>query len=285
MDDKEENDDGWLIKRCEDPNCTRTHSQRWSIFIGTYKCHTKLTTAIDASYKFINNIYPAGTTNNTPIAVIEFNTNASRVGNIATNYTQAQQLKTSIGNLKATGNTAMGKALTLANTVLSDISNQENYKNNDNVVVFLSDGAPTDGNGYVTPANTLKNKNGTNATVYTIGFEVSNDQNAQTVLKNIATDSNHAYLSNMNDLFETFESITSSIIDSESTVQSINGKVILSDTIYANQQHPVTITINNVSTKYYTISNDKIILENGKYYLDLTKFKPQDKIEIEYFSK
>ncbi len=285
MDDKEENDDGWLIKRCEDPNCTRTHSQRWSIFIGTYKCHTKLTTAIDASYKFINNIYPAGTTNNTPIAVIEFNTNASRVGNIATNYTQAQQLKTSIGNLKATGNTAMGKALTLANTVLSDISNQENYKNNDNVVVFLSDGAPTDGNAYVTPANTLKNKNGTNATVYTIGFEVSNDQNAQTVLKNIATDSNHAYLSNMNDLFETFESITSSIIDSESTVQSINGKVILSDTIYANQQHPVTITINNVSTKYYTISNDKIILENGKYYLDLTKFKPQDKIEIEYFSK
>lgn len=48
----------------------------------------------------------------------------------------------------------MGTALNLANTTLTNIPAQ--YKDNNNVVIFLSDGAPTDGNAYQAAATTLK---------------------------------------------------------------------------------------------------------------------------------
>lgn len=53
-----------------------------------------MTTAIDAACRFIDQIYPNQSTNNgTTISVVDFNTDASIVGTMATSYAGAQNLK------------------------------------------------------------------------------------------------------------------------------------------------------------------------------------------------
>lgn len=102
MDEKMDNDDGILISRCEDANCKKTHRTGWSLFIGSYKYHTKMTTAIDAACRFIDQIYPNQSTNNgTTISVVDFNTDASIVGTMATSYAGAQNLKTAIKKIRS----------------------------------------------------------------------------------------------------------------------------------------------------------------------------------------
>lgn len=277
MDEKMDNDDGILISRCEDANCKKTHRTGWSLFIGSYKYHTKMTTAIDAACRFIDQIYPNQSTNNgTTISVVDFNTDASIVGTMATSYAGAQNLKTAIKKLEANGNTSMGTALNLANTTLTNIPAQ--YKDNNNVVIFLSDGAPTDGNAYQAAATTLKT--GANkATIYTIGFEI--DNTGAQVLSAIATGEKYAFLTDMDKLFETFDDISSSIKESTITKQSKGGKLTLT-----NVDTTKPIKINGVKVELTDKKLNKI--DDTTYEIVLSEFSVselENEISVEYFSK
>ena len=277
MDEKMDNDDGILISRCEDANCKKTHRTDWSLFIGSYKYHTKMTTAIDAACRFIDQIYPNQSTNNgTTISVVDFNTDASIVGTMATSYAGAQNLKTAIKKLEANGNTSMGTALNLANTTLTNIPAQ--YKDNNNVVIFLSDGAPTDGNAYQAAATTLKT--GANkATIYTIGFEI--DNTGAQVLSAIATGEKYAFLTDMDKLFETFDDISSSIKESTITKQSKVGKLTLT-----NVDTTKPIKINGVKVELTDKKLNKI--DDTTYEIVLSEFSVselENEISVEYFSK
>ena len=277
MDEKMDNDDGTLISRCEDANCKKTHRTGWSLFIGSYKYHTKMTTAIDAACRFIDQIYPNQSTNNgTTISVVDFNTDASIVGTMATSYAGAQNLKTAIKKLEANGNTSMGTALNLANTTLTNIPAQ--YKDNNNVVIFLSDGAPTDGNAYQAAATTLKT--GANkATIYTIGFEI--DNTGAQVLSAIATGEKYAFLTDMDKLFETFDDISSSIKESTITKQSKGGKLTLT-----NVDTTKPIKINGVKVELTDKKLNKI--DDTTYEIVLSEFSVselENEISVEYFSK
>ena len=277
MDEKMDNGDGTFIARCEDANCTKTHRTGWSLFIGNYKYHTKMTTAIDAACRFIDQIYPSQSTNNgTTISVIEFNTQASSVGTMANSYKGAQDLKTTIKKLEANGNTAMGSALNMANNTLTNIPAQ--YKDNNNVVIFLSDGTPTDGTAYQTAANTLKT--GSNkAKIYTIGFEISNE--GSQVLSRIASGKEYAFLTDINKLFETFDDISSSIKESSITKQSEDGKIVLNN---VNTTKPIKINGTTIE-----LTDKKINKVNDTTYeIILSEFSPSElekEISIEYFSK
>ena len=277
MDEKMDNGDGTFIARCEDANCTKTHRTGWSLFIGNYKYHTKMTTAIDAACRFIDQIYPSQSTNNgTTISVIEFNTQASSVGTMANSYKGAQDLKTTIKKLEANGNTAMGSALNMANNTLTNIPAQ--YKDNNNVVIFLSDGTPTDGTAYQTAANTLKT--GSNkAKIYTIGFEISNE--GSQVLSRIASGKEYVFLTDINKLFETFDDISSSIKESSITKQSEDGKIVLNN---VNTTKPIKINGTTIE-----LTDKKINKVNDTTYeIILSEFSPSElekEISIEYFSK
>lgn len=275
--------EGDMVPRCKKENCNRTHREDWAPIVGNYKYHTRMTTAIDAACRFIDQIYPnTGTNNGTTISVIEFNSKATVIGNIANSYSTAQNLKSKIKEMNGKGNTAMGKALNLANSKLTEVSSI--YKNNNNVVVFLSDGSPTDETAYKKAAQTLKT--GANkANIYTIGFEIkSENSDSAKVLKEIASNTSQAYLSNIERLFSTFDDISSNI--SKNTINKISaqGKVKLKG-IYADSKHPIIININGKDTTITEIPTSNIILENGNYYLDLTKFEATDSIKIEYYSK
>ena len=94
---------------------------------------------------------------------------------------------------------------------------------------------------------------------------------------------------NAQSLIDTFNAISRSIAISERNSQSSDGKVKLSNTIYADSEHQIIIKVNGVvDTKLNSLPIDatgKIIKEDEKYYLDLTKFDADSNILITYFSK
>lgn len=90
-------------------------------------------------------------------------------------------------------------------------------------------------------------------------------------------------------LIDTFNAISRSIAISERNYNSSNGKVRLPDTIYADSEHQITIKVNGiVDTTLNALPTDatgKVIKEDGKYYLDLTKFDADANISVTYFCK
>ena len=95
---------------------------------------------------------------------------------------------------------------------------------------------------------------------------------------------------NAQSLIDTFNAISRSIAISEKKFNSSDGKVKLSDTIYADSEHKITTKVNGVvDTTLNSLPTDttgKVIKEkDGKYYLDLTKFDADANVSITYFSK
>lgn len=103
-----------------------------------------------------------------PVALIGFGSSAtSRVSPPSTNYAI-------LTNSLATwpqpgGSTAMGAALTLANTIFA-----ANGRTQDEILFFFSDGVPSDGSAYIAAATTLHN-NGVLINSYGIGNGVNHN--------------------------------------------------------------------------------------------------------------
>ena len=180
----------------------------------------------------------------------------------ATNYDEAQTLKTAISNIyipeqykKGGYGTHIYAALQEANTQINNL--KQEYANNDNVVVFLGDGKPTGTNysGYgdnsianiQSAAGTLKN----NAVVYCI--RLGNEAQNSTVFGDIATSSDTIIdANNEGELIKGFKAITSKENTRKDTANSSNGIITIEadlDTtkpIEVTKPDGTTVTYNSV---------------------------------------
>lgn len=166
-------------------------SMNWSIDNNKQKtaelAKRRLTAAKNATKTFIENFYANGQNANSTVSVVAFNNKAWLLefkGNKTTatrqNYEDLLEAinKISIGDKPSGYGTYMKKALDKTNEKIfgtNGLATTEQYKNNNNVVIFLSDGKPSEKNrnenidysGVNDKATPIKAKG---ASLYTIGF-------------------------------------------------------------------------------------------------------------------
>ena len=177
----------------------------------------------------------------------------------ATNYDEAQTLKTAISNIyipeqykKGGYGTHIYAALQEANTQINNL--KQEYANNDNVVVFLGDGKPTGTNysGYgdnsianiQSAAGTLKN----NAVVYCI--RLGNEAQNSTVFGDIATSSDTIIdANNEGELIKGFKAITSKENTRKDTANSSNGIITIEADLDTTK--PIEVTKPDGTTATY----------------------------------
>ena len=191
----------------------------------------------------------------------------------------------SLKKVKADGGTCISGALTRAKEQV-EVLKGKNSKNK-NIVIFIGDGKPDGDAGDIpTEAKALKD---TGATVYAIGFT----QDVSILKNTVASSPDKYYTTNDNiDLSDVFKEISEEISPTEAvSMTSDNGKITLTDLDTAKD---ITIRYKSENdTQFKTVTGkygskeigDKIILENGVYKLDTTKFDADATIEIDYISK
>ena len=175
--------------------------------------------------------------------------------NTATNYSEAQVLKTAINGIYIPSQyqdggygTHIYAALQEANTQISSLNTR--YQNNESVVVFLGDGVPTsprEGEDYIdnsneniaSAASILKG----NATVYCI--RLGKEAQGSTVFNTIATSSDEILDADTEgDLIDGFNAITSSENSRTFTSNnSANGIITITDVdLNIGTEKPLTVT-------------------------------------------
>ena len=175
--------------------------------------------------------------------------------NTATNYSEAQVLKTAINGIYIPSQYQNGgygthiyAALQEANTQISSLNTR--YQNNESVVVFLGDGVPTsprEGEDYIdnsneniaSAASILKG----NATVYCI--RLGKEAQGSTVFNTIATSSDEILDADTEgDLIDGFNAITSSENSRKFTSNnSANGIITITDVdLNIGTEKPLTVT-------------------------------------------
>ena len=241
-----------------------------------YTNKSRLEVAKEVTNNFIDKAFE--TAGNT-VSVVEFNYgyNASAIGS-ATNASEANSLKNEVNELNAGGGTVMSSALEVAKNEINKLKALK--PDNQNIVIFVSDGEP-DGDSTKLIKNAATDLKKV-ATVYTVAF----DSNISILKDTIATDASKYYTTaNSDSLGDIFTDIGQDFTDNKKEIQSDAGKVELSN-IFADKDHPIIIYVNGVKadtiTSLPTNTTGKVIYEDGKYYIDLTKFEAADKIEIEY---
>ena len=275
-----------------------------------YEYKTREEVAKEAVKDFIDTInLPNGGNNGSAVSVITFRgpdtwgdvtgtayTNVLNVnsnGNtIATTKNQAEYLKAQVDavNVPEVGGTVISGALQRATKQV--IALKDANSNNQNIVIFVGDGAPQcDGGDITEEANKLK---ATGAIVYTIGFQEDVD-----ILEEIATEGKYYTTSDDVDLSKVFTKVGSSINPAPSVdVDSEDGLIELTN-IDISKGITIKVKANDATdfeetTGKYNATNptvddkyiqDKITknAETGVYYLDLSKFEADDTIEIDYF--
>ena len=179
--------------------------------------------------------------------------------NTATNYQEAQKLKDAISNIyipeqykKGGYGTHIYAALQEANTQINNL--KQEYANNDNVVVFLGDGKPTEtsyseyGDNSIanikSAARTLKN----NAVVYCI--RLGNEAQKSTVFGDIATSSDKIIDANtQGELIAGFDAITSKENTRNDTANSSNGIITIEADLDTTK--PIEVTKPDGTTATY----------------------------------
>ena len=244
-----------------------------------YRKASRLEVAKKVTNNFIDTAFE---TQGNALSVVKFSysSNAKVVGT-ATNTSEATALKNSVNNLRASGGTVMSSALQVAEQEIKELKALN--PDNANIVIFVSDGEPDgDTNRAIESAAESLQKQ---ATVYTVAF----DSDISILKDTIATDENKYYTtSNSSSLGDIFTDISLDFTDNKQDVQSNSGKVELTN-IVADEKHPIVIYVNGIKTETInSLPSDatgKVIYENGKYYIDLTKFEADARIEIEYCTK
>ena len=254
---------------------------------GTMNNKNKLQSAKAETKKLIDKAIPVNgeNTGKSTVSVVEFRTKgpgyntpiANQVGKTATNSKESRALKQKVEGLNAKGETPYGKGLEKAQDILVNLKN-----NNKNVIIFLSDGMPTD-KDYEEIANNIKL---TGTKIYTIGFDTT--ENANSILGKIATpntqDHKYNYIAGVNDLSTIFDAISRDVSEiALPSKTSENGKIELTGIGTVDSTHPITVVVNSNEIKITTLTDARISYENGKYLLDLTGFDPKDSISVKYF--
>ena len=236
-----------------------------------YQRKTRMEVAKDVTKDLVDMVkLPETATNDSSIiSVIKFSNNAYTIGTAQTSG-EASTLKNNVSNIRADGNTEMAKALTAAKTEIDRMSKIR--LNNKNIVIFVSDGEPTDSTSRITTA--ASNLKGV-ATVYAVAFDSD-----ISILKNtIATSGKYYTTSQVGSLSTIFQDIATEIGGTPIPIQSTTGKVILEN---LDSTKEIVIKVNGIAL---TDTTGKIYEKNGVYYLILSEFNPTDKIVVEYYKK
>ena len=226
------------------------------------------------------NLSNDGTNIESTVSVIQFDNSTVHVGT-ATVASDKATLKENVLAMQTDSSTYMASALTAAKNKFSSLE-----EGNNNIVIFLSDGEPSDRSSVATAAAGLKSV----ATVYTVGFGTEADTD---ILQNTIASSTDKYFSaadgNYLSLSSAFQQATGAITGEAEPEQSTDGMIELTG-VYADTEHPITITVNGTALEddITALPTDKtgyvILGDDGKYYLDLSKFNATDSITIEYFA-
>ncbi len=241
---------------------------------------------------FIDSIYNDESTENpSTITVVRYSHGESLVVDhagivgTANSKNDAESLKKKVNNLRVLAS-GVPTGYTDIKYTLQFIKDNclQNGDVEDNIVIFMGDGIDTESSE--TEIGTIANELKQRSKVYTLGVDVPTSgryaESARNLMEKIIPSSSSDFYesSYANDLiFKTMESLRQDISKSNYTLQSTNGKVELNG-LYVDNSHPIII---NGTT--YTSIPDKIVLDNGKYYLDLTKFGASEEVSIIYYSR
>ena len=204
---------------------------------------------------------------------------------------QAAILKTGVNNIKVNSNsddqqtgTVISISLIRAKEQMVALYNLN--PNNNNVVIFISDGKPEgddDQDNIKTYAANLKAAVPGGVQIFTIGFGANPDDDIswKTYLQNIiATSSNHffhAASSNMDQVFNDLSKVVALAYVGNSV--SNNGIITLTD---VKISEPIIIKVTNAENVTSTITENAT---SETHTIDLSKFDAGAKIEIEYHKK
>ena len=263
-------------------------SMNWSIDNNKQKtaelAKRRLTAAKNATKTFIENFYANGQNANSTVSVVAFNNKAWLLefkGNKTTatrqNYEDLLEAinKISIGNKPSGYGTYMKKALDKTNEKIfgtNGLATTEQYKNNNNVVIFLSDGKPSEENingnidysGVNDKAKPIKAKG---ASLYTIGFgpeyaTVPNpieDDSPYGLLKNMSSNGKVYQASDTDTLVKQFTDILAEENQSKTLITGIfEGKKITNGTLKIQMSKELVI---NEENKLVIKHNDQVIVE------------------------
>ena len=263
-------------------------SMNWSIDNNKQKtaelAKRRLTAAKNATKTFIENFYANGQNANSTVSVVAFNNKAWLLefkGNKTTatrqNYEDLLEAinKISIGNKPSGYGTYMKKALDKTNEKIfgtNGLATTEQYKNKNNVVIFLSDGKPSEENingnidysGVNDKAKPIKAKG---ASLYTIGFgpeyaTVPNpieDDSPYGLLKNMSSNGKVYQASDTDTLVKQFTDILAEENQSKTLITGIfEGKKITNGTLKIQMSKELVI---NEENKLVIKHNDQVIVE------------------------
>ena len=263
-------------------------SMNWSIDNNKQKtaelAKRRLTAAKNATKTFIENFYANGQNANSTVSVVAFNNKAWLLefkGNKTTatrqNYEDLLEAinKISIGDKPSGYGTYMKKALDKTNEKIfgtNGLATTEQYKNNNNVVIFLSDGKPSEKNrnenidysGVSDKATPIKAKG---ASLYTIGFgpeyaTVPNpikDDSPYGLLKNMSSNGKVYQASDTDTLVKQFTDILAEENQSKTLITGIfEGKKITNGTLKIQMSKELVI---NEENKLVIKHNDQVIVE------------------------
>ncbi len=259
---------------------------------------TKMTNMKAAAVEFINSLIVGDTANyNNKMCIVSMNRNqynskkyVCQDGDVTVT---PDFLLTKINGLTASGGTPYDT--TLSDSLVAIKILGEKYPQNQNFVIFLSDGVPNSTNysSYVTNIKNYKN-----TLVYTIGYSMTESSSAATKLKQISSNYNasgtsvttgYFTLAGTTDIAAIFRNISSKINEEYKRTES--GAFQISGEIDRSRKLAFEIEHSNGSKDRMEISfaqaiNQNYLISSGTMYeIDITKFNPDDKITVTYFLK
>ncbi len=261
---------------------------------------TRLYAAKQACNNLIDGMFKDG--EGCKVSVVTFSSKSGFFGNYdnaktigtATNSIEADSLKTTINGLSAYGGTRIAAGINEANTEINKLAKGND---NQNIVIVLSDGDFTiDEYGYIqnsggetkarveTASASLKNS-ACKPTVYAVAFASNESSLMEDTIASELQDGTKAFktASDYTTLLDIFSQIGSEIGEgNEQHVATTNGLLPLPG---LDVNKDITIRLNGETTGTtgkVSEFGDKIVLKDGVYYLDTTKYDADAEIEIEY---
>ena len=270
--------------------------------------------AKEATNSFIDKVFTKNSnTHGSTVTVVTFGTNAkwvggllfggyehtpyaNQIGTTATDYNTAQNLKKAVNELPdyvGNSGTPYYKGLEKAYGILYDETTGLSTNDNQNAVIFLSDGAPDDTDNETSRKNIINNLKDKNTIMYTIGFGVKKDSDAHNVLKTVAYgNADNTYLAKddgTNDLVNVFSAISSKIADKNKSKQTTKGVAEIGQTVVADATHQIIVKVNGTETYKFNsleeaLASGVITSNTTGYKVNATKFQAGDKIEVSYYA-
>ncbi len=269
---------------------------------------TKFNEAKTAAISFINNMFANSANNKSTVTVYTFGykcefgdsiiadvlctfTNldsyAEKIGSKTYDVDNYSELTATINTLQADnghwlyGNgTPYTEPLKAANETFTSLKNS-----NEDVLVFLSDGDPTDNEidweAQITAMGTSVNR-------YAVGYDVKAGTSTHNTLRNIASSDSQVFLADTSALNNAFTNILTSITNGEGiTTNTVLGVANIGSILNISDETPVVIKYGTKSLEVTSLGTVVYEGEDGNYYIDideLTDLSIGDSIVVEFFA-